>query len=253
MIIIKGLGPNLYNTCYINSVLQCFCHLVLNGHELFSALSEVEDPKLKDLYDTLKMFISLHSKRKNSSNDYNNLLRLVWGNPNFSMGVQSDAAEFLKWLLDLNGGIGPFIGTYETFYKCSFCSNLKDRKFEHNSIAMFQVANCTSLVESYEQFVGYESDPWPIDGLTCGRCHSNDWQYIQIPRKLPEIMIINLKRFAYDKDHVIKLMNYMTIPMEIDMEENNIQIGKSTVKYSLLSICFHIGNEASSGHYTSNI
>ncbi|RCK57523.1 Ubiquitin carboxyl-terminal hydrolase 3 [Candida viswanathii] len=75
--------------------------------------------------------------------------------------------------------------------------------------------------------------------------------------KLPNVLIIHLKRFSYLKDQEIgveklrKKIDYnhdLTIPKEVLASEPS-----SPIKYQLLAVVYHHGSSADAGHYTSDI
>ncbi|KAG7662492.1 uncharacterized protein J8A68_004023 [[Candida] subhashii] len=92
---------------------------------------------------------------------------------------------------------------------------------------------------------------------------SNNNKEVQIKKqtfidKLPEILIIHLKRFSYTKDQDIQIeklrkkIDYnhdLIIPKDILSSHNEIE----EFKYRLIAVVYHHGSSADAGHYTSDI
>ena len=78
--------------------------------------------------------------------------------------------------------------------------------------------------------------------------------------KLPQVLIIHLKRFSYSKDQenaiekLAKNISYdhtLTIPSEILSQEQSTSKSSSN-QYQLTSVVYHHGSSADAGHYTSD-
>ncbi|KAL6453980.1 UBP3 Ubiquitin carboxyl-terminal hydrolase 3 [Candida maltosa Xu316] len=92
--------------------------------------------------------------------------------------------------------------------------------------------------------------------------YTNNNKEIQVKKqtfieKLPNVLIIHLKRFSYLKDQDVgveklrKKIDYnhdLTIPKEILATETT-----TPIKYHLMSVVYHHGSSADAGHYTSDI
>lgn len=92
--------------------------------------------------------------------------------------------------------------------------------------------------------------------------YTNNNKEIQVKKqtfieKLPNVLIIHLKRFSYLKDQEIgveklrKKVDYnhdLIIPKEVMARDTGMPI-----KYQLVSVVYHHGSSADAGHYTSDI
>lgn len=92
--------------------------------------------------------------------------------------------------------------------------------------------------------------------------YTNNNKEIQVKKqtfieKLPNVLIIHLKRFSYLKDQEIgveklrKKIDYshdLIIPKEVLATEPS-----TPIKYQLLAVVYHHGSSADAGHYTSDI
>lgn len=68
--------------------------------------------------------------------------------------------------------------------------------------------------------------------------------------KLPTVLVINLKRFAYHDGSTIKLKKYIKFPRVLKLDESYIT--QNLVKrksYRLFGVVVHRGMQADSGHY----
>lgn len=76
--------------------------------------------------------------------------------------------------------------------------------------------------------------------------------------KLPMILIIQLKRFVYNKEasRIEKVMKYIEYPERLVIGKNvcssfNVESGQPT--YRLFSVVYHHGRQAGGGHYTADV
>ena len=219
----KILGfENLGNTCYVNSVLQCFMY-----NEDFQELVK-SDTNLSQLVNVingkpgkfdLKLFINSFGK--------------------FKKFEQQDAHEFITDLLDkINDTHHFYHGQTKNIVKCTNCKTIKNIYENFNSINL----NVNiSVINSFLDYLKKETHNDPYNLYYCETCKCN-----QISKKkiilniLPKNLIIVLKRYLVKKNDFI-----------IDTVLN-IKNGGNIVIYNLISVINHIGNE-NNGHYTTTI
>ncbi|KAK4323537.1 hypothetical protein Pmani_005770 [Petrolisthes manimaculis] len=77
---------------------------------------------------------------------------------------------------------------------------------------------------------------------------------------LPTVLILQLKRFIYDKDgglqKVMKKVNFpvdLEITKELMSSQSRSKFSAMQKKYKLLAVVYHDGNEATKGHYVADI
>jgi ubiquitin C-terminal hydrolase len=219
----KFIGfENLGNTCYINSVLQCFIY-----NEDFQELVKL-DANLSELIKAvngepgkfdLKLFIKSFEK--------------------FKQFEPQDAHEFITDFLDKIKDTHHFYhGQTKNVIKCLNCKTEKNTYEDFNSINL----NLNlSVVNSFLDYLKKEIQNDPNNLYYCETCKSN-----QISKKkiilniLPKNLIIVLKRY------LIKENNFI-----IDTVLN-IKNGDNITIYNLKSVINHYGNEIN-GHYTTTI
>lgn len=219
----KILGfENLGNTCYVNSVLQCFMY-----NEDFQELVK-SDTNLSQLVKILnnepgkfdlKLFINSFGK--------------------FKKFEQQDAHEFITDLLDKIKDTHHFYhGQTKNIVKCTKCKTIKNIYEDFNSINL----NVNiSVISSFLDYLKNETHNDPDNLYYCETCKCN-----QISKKkiilniLPKNLIIVLKRYLVkSQDFIIDTVL-------------NIKNGDNIVIYNLISVINHIGNETN-GHYTTTI
>ena len=232
---------NLGNTCYLNSVLQCFINDPLfhenlkekQSHELYPILKKIINKiDLTDNEDKI-MF-------KYNLNDLVSFIHLKTGMQRF---IQQDAHEFLVTFLDLLLEINiEFKNTYygETInvITCKCCGKHKKIFETFNTLNLPIVSD--KLTENFSNYLKTTEQKDPKNLYQCDHCktHTISEQRIYL-NKLPKRFIIVLKK--YNESRKIKI-NY---PRTLNIKETYTSIVK---KYTLCSVISHLGDHTS-GHY----
>ncbi|KAM6149271.1 ubiquitin carboxyl-terminal hydrolase 9X-like [Rhynchocyon petersi] len=213
----------------------------------------------------------------------------LWGEP-VNLREQHDALEFFNSLVDslddaLNTlGHPPILSTIlgGSFADEKICQGCPHRYECEESFTTLNVdiRNHQNLLESLEQYVKGDL----LEGANAYHCEKCNKKVDTVKRllikKLPPVLVIQLKRFDYDweRECAIKFNDYFEFPRELDMEpytvagvaklegdninlvshliqqhneESRSKTSRST-KYRLVGVLVHSG-QANGGHYYSYI
>lgn len=248
--------PNMGNTCFMASVLQ----LLMSSEKLYQRLKLADNPKKYASYfsniefnrsQTIRFFIALFSSYSFSER--------------YNEGDQADAMNFLRMIMDdLPEVFGRFVIDRCRFFKET--RNVEEIKYEMSRGDFI----------FYDQFVNFY--PEVIDTVAnerkrispgsysreTGDVITIDMEYKNFERffaenmlqegendftvrnyiKLPEELIVNIKRFTYNEyGREVKITKEFFMPEFVYLLEDGKQI-----PYKLRSFVLHIGS-SSSGHY----
>ena len=255
----KYIGlKNMSSICYMNSILQQIFMIPMLRETLLS----IENPdKNNVLYQLQLLFSSL----KLYESQYYDPASFVVANK-LSFYEQMDADEYFGIFIDKIESDIKNLYMNENKYKDLFrfffgikaldelkfvdCGHKRYNEFFYNNIQL-EVKGFNNLNSSLKNYFKTEI----MDGenkINCEGCNmKRTCHKRQIFKSLPNILVINLKRFEFDYNTMLKskLDNYFEFPFELDMKEYLIENHQEiNTKYELTGITIHFGF-SDYGHY----
>lgn len=252
---------NLGNTCYINSILQCFIY-----NPCFQ-----KNHNLKELEKVIEQIDLTGDDQMHLTCSIPGFIQFIFDKKkNFKRFQQNDAHEFLIEFLDIlvNNGISdqslykknnnswntflkqnnysPFIKEYHGQTKlnimCSCCLNKKEVYEEFNTINL-NVKDNTSVTELFIEYLKKETVTDHLNLYYCDNCKSEQVSDQKISLNfLPNVLIVVLKRYTFEKKK-----------FEVSYDEKLLIKDNESVKtYNLFGIIHHIGG-THDGHYSSSL
>jgi len=240
---------NLGNTCYINSVIQCF----INDSEFVNKLASFKANKEStELFKELVTFlnepdqdnkkITLRKINISPFIDY-----FLSENKYFRRYQQNDAHEFLLNFIELFDN-KDYYGKTKLSITCKKCKNCKYVTEDFSTINLNVPNNSElndfNLTDLFVKYLKKELHNDPDNLYFCDFCKCNTISEKKISLwKLPKKLIIVLKRYSD---------NGSKINTKVDFTTENLLIKESDsseiMKYSLQSIINHSGDQ-NYGHY----
>ncbi|KAN0019138.1 hypothetical protein ACTFIU_002340 [Dictyostelium citrinum] len=207
--------------------------------------------------------------------------RLKKENELFSSFMHQDAHEFLNFLLN---SIAEFLqkqqknkhqsqsqqstekkeyktlvheifeGTLTNETKCLTCESItnKDESFLDLSIDIEQNKSLTNCLSNFSSIEILSKN----DKFFCDQCNSlQEAQKRMKIKKLPNTLIIHLKRFKYMENiqQYTKLNYRVVFPFEIIIQNTTSNIDEPDKKFNLFAVVIHVGSGPNHGHYYSLI
>ena len=254
---------NLGCTCYMNSLLQVFYHIIPFRESLLKC--NCKEEKKNSLCEVKKLFNSL--KYINDSFYYTpNSFVNNFDDEILNVHQQMDVDEFFADILNkLEKRLKK--SENENLIKYFFQGRLNDNLiFQEGCMhhrtnvndfysIQLQVKNKKNINESLDTLLEGEL----MNGDNCIYCSQCDKKFPAIKNQcfkiLPRILMFVLKRFEfnYDTNRKLKINDYYEFPIELDMNKYTNEYiynknDKQNNKYTLKSIVIHQGN-SEGGHY----
>ena len=249
--------PNLGNTCYLNSVLQCF----INNPEFQETILSSSGDLSSELK---KLIVDFTDNEEYNAHMYN--ITPVLKFFSFRRFEQQDAHECIISFLELlikecpylipkittenswdKLNTSPFVPIYygqtKNCIRCLKCKTVKNIFEEFNSINLNVPLENSNITDLFLNYLGKEVHSDSNNLYYCETCKSNEICEKKISLyKLPKNLIIVLKRYAFDK-----IISEVTFGDTLKIKETESGIVKI---YKLKSVINHTGN-LYNGHYTN--
>ena len=212
--------------------------------------------------------IALILKQKVDSNDLSNFLleffktdnhQHEYERHNIVPKMQADAQEFLNYVLQnirqkttINFSLTfniKLVETIEKSCKKHILINVLDENMlslKINSLSTHKLININDLLKNYFQKEQIECD--------CKTCKTQIAEKYSALRATPQNLILVLNIFKFENHVSKKITTFVELTNEINMSAyNEGQSDKSIQHFKLIGVCYHLGNDINSGHYTSEL
>ncbi|KFK28475.1 hypothetical protein AALP_AA7G001000 [Arabis alpina] len=263
---------NLGNSCFVNSVLQCFTHTV----PLIQSLRAYKYQYPCNCYNMMNRFCVLWALQRHiklalrtsrcSISPSHFLDNINYFSPDFRRYQQEDAHEFLQAFLDKlercclerrsdrgdnSSQDGNFVqrifgGRLVSKLRCCSCGSVSET-FENSVGLSLEIEDVDNLYDALESFTSVEKLE---DQMTCDKCEEKVSKEKQLLlENLPPVVTFHLKRFKNNGYFMEKISKHVRFPLELDLESENSEVA---TKYRLYAFVEHLGSLAY-GHYISYV
>lgn len=255
---------NFGNTCYCNSVLQAlyFCR-PFRKKILQSKVDDSAGNENGLFGSLLDLFVMISGQKRKlgwiSPREFVTRLRFQSGS--FRGLGQHDAHEFFNYLInyldDCLGGKDTWIqdifqGTLVNQTKCLACQTVTSRTEPFIDLSVDIFPNI-SLYSALNRF----SEKELLDGgnmFYCDSCGAyQQAEKIMKISKLPQILVLHLKRFRYmEHNRDFSKLNHR-VPFTTDLSLSTMLQTPSTTRsrYILQAVVIHLGKRPTQGHYVT--
>ncbi|KAI8906421.1 hypothetical protein EDD86DRAFT_210686 [Gorgonomyces haynaldii] len=243
----KGL-KNYGATCYLNTLLQLWFHnLELRSSLLQQSVSSPIAMELQRLF--------LRMQHYNGPVEPLGFVEILGLDPM----IQQDALEFSKLLMSLLESVfekdpilshvfqSQFQGKQAYVTECLVCGAKSENETLYYELEI-NLDKSKTLAEGIQTFLGTEL----LNGSNQYHCRKCDRKvdakrYIEL-KSLPPTLNLQINRFAYDYETMVKRKTNHSIdfPSEMDLSA----FAPMGAMYDLVGVLLHRGLESNSGHYT---
>jgi len=254
--------PNLGNTCYLNSVLQCFINNptfqdIIKKHDLpfvnelkkyivdFTE-NEEYNAKMYNLKDLLEFFSFRRFEQQDAHECIIEFLELIIKECPYHNLMEIKPGNTISWdKLNTSPFVPMYHGQTKNCIKCMNCKNVKNIYEEFNSINLNIPLDKSDLTDLFLKYLEKEVHDTPDNLYYCETCKSNNITQKKISLNiLPKVLIIVLKRYTFTGNKIISEVTF----------DDSLKIRESLTgdikRFNLKSIINHTGN-LFNGHYTN--
>ena len=251
---------NLGFTCYINSILQ----MLASDANFTAALLRLVSTNVPTI-ELQKIFAKLNTRAKQKWTDPTQLISSL----EVCASEQQDAHEFYRlfteYITNNNADESKNHNAFQksikhlleggTMYtmKCLEC-NTSTKRFEGmTELCVPLSGGRTATLEDCLQECFLTTDLAGENQYECGKCNAKrDGQRVTTVSKLPEMLVVVLGRFGYDKkkNTKIKKQTSVSFPRELDMGVYT-DTPDVEVNYELTGTVHHLGTTPFRGHYVA--
>ncbi|KFV09210.1 Ubiquitin carboxyl-terminal hydrolase 42, partial [Pterocles gutturalis] len=245
---------NLYNTCFLNSILQCLTYTPPLANYLLSR--EHSQTCCQQGFCMMCVLEAHVNEALNSSGTAiwptAVLSALRWIGAHFQLGRQEDAHEFLRCTVDAISYEAPtvvhqiFGGELRSRVTCFSCKAVSDT-YEPFLDILLDIKAGSSVTGALEDFVR----PEQLDGKNGYRC-SKCGELATASKRLTiyrssNVLTVCLKRFdAFSGTKINKVVEY---PEHLDLGAYMSEASEERPLYSLYAVLVHEGSGCQAGHY----
>ncbi|MBD3231166.1 hypothetical protein GF322_00735 [Candidatus Dependentiae bacterium] len=253
---------NLGNTCYFNSTLQCIAGI----KSLRSFLIKLKQHFNKNttIFNLIEFVEELGCKKGKILEPrelINAIKRDFFGESKCSF-EQQDAAEFIRFILaKINDNDPERIISFESNNKisCCNCNNSKDRSELYHYIDV-QVGSKNGKTHTLKACLNDYIKEEILQDYSCDNCgHTTKGKKKIEFNSVPDVLIINLKRFKNDLQNgrFVKIQDpiifdYSNFDFKTYLTEQAQELYKDKTSYDLVAFISHNGSSIDRGHYIAH-
>ncbi|XP_058721877.1 ubiquitin carboxyl-terminal hydrolase 21-like [Vicia villosa] len=179
----------------------------------------------------------------------------------FKLGVEEDVHEFIMLLLQRVGEAFPseegneliksvFGGSFYNTVVCSYCGNRTEKSDPFLDLSL-GIVDRDSLLDSFEAFTSVETVVFEEACGQCGRKVKANKRLLI--KEVPNVAIIQLKRFVHVGDISKKVDSFLSFPLELDLAPYTFLNAQNRLPllFDLFAVVVHEGSSIKTGHYVT--